>query len=124
MVNIINTDDVFFVSSSQTTGIKKIDPVREVNSLPDRGKELPLTEKKTQPREEDIDQAVSEINENSQVIQRELHFTIDKDSGHTVIKVIDSKTEEVIRQIPGEEVLKVARGLHQGSNLEIFNSYT
>jgi len=124
MVNIINTDDVFFVSSSQTTGIKKIDPVREVNSLPDRGKELPLTEKKTQPREEDIDQAVSEINENSQVIQRELHFTIDKDSGHTVIKVIDSKTEEVIRQIPGEEVLKVARGLHQGANLEIFSSYT
>ena len=124
MVNQINTDDVFFVSSSQTTGIKKIDPVREVDSLPDRGKELPLTEKKMQPREEDIDQAVREINENNQVIQRELHFTIDKDSGHTVIKVIDSKTEEVIRQIPGEEVLKVARRLNEGSNLEIFNSYT
>lgn len=124
MVNQINTDDVFFVSSSQTTGIKKIDPVKEVNSLPDHGKELPVTEKKTQPREEDVDQAVRELNENSQVVQRELHFTIDKDSGHTVIKVVDSKTEEVIRQIPGEEVLKVARRLNQGSNLEIFNSYT
>lgn len=124
MVNGINTDDVLFVSNSQTTGIKKIDPVRDVNSLPDRGKELPLTEKKTQPREEDIDQAIRELNENSQVIQRELHFTIDKDSGHTVIKVIDSKTEEVIRQIPGEEMLKVARRLNENSNLEIFNSYT
>ena len=124
MVNVINTDDVFFVSRSQTTGIKKIDPVKEVNSLPDHGKELPVTEKKAQAREEDVDQAVRELNENSQVVQRELHFAIDKDSGHTVIKVVDSKTEEVIRQIPGEEVLKVARRLSEGSNLEIFNSYT
>ena len=124
MVNVINTDDVFFVSRSQTTGIKKIDPVKEVNSLPDHGKELPVTEKKAQAREEDVDQAVRELNENSQVVQRELHFAIDKDSGHTVIKVVDSKTEEVIRQIPGEEVLKVARRLNEGSNLEIFNSYT
>lgn len=124
MVNIINTDDVFFVNRSQTTGIKKIDPVREVNSLPDHGKDLPVTEKKAQAREEDIDQAVDELNQNSQVVQRELHFAIDKDSGHTVIKVVDSKTEEVIRQIPGEEVLRVARRLNEGSNLEIFNSYT
>ncbi len=72
MVNQISTDDVFFVSSSQTTGIKKIDPVKEVNSLPDHGKELPVTEKKTQPREEDVDQAVRELNENSQVVQRAL----------------------------------------------------
>ena len=124
MVNEINTGDVFFVSSSQTTGIKKIDPVKEVNSLPDHGKELPVTEKKAEVREEDVDQAVRELNENSQTVQRELHFTIDKDSGHTVIKVVDSKTEEVIRQIPGEEVLRVARRLNEGSKLEIFNSYT
>lgn len=38
-----------------------------------------------------------------------LQFTIDKDSGKTVVKVVDSATSEVIRQIPSEELLALAR---------------
>jgi len=120
----INTDDVFIINSSQTKGVKKVDPARDVNSLPDRGKELPVMEKKSRSKADEIDTAVRELNENNQVIQRELQFTIDKDSGHTVIKVIDVKTDEVIRQIPGEEVLKVARRLNESDSLEIFSGYT
>ena len=38
----------------------------------------------------------------------QLKFSIDKASGRTVIKVIDTETQKVIREIPPEETLKVA----------------
>jgi len=66
--------------------------------------------------------AVSELNDYVQTIQRDLEFSIDHDSGRTIIKVIDSKNNEVIRQIPSEEALSLARRLDQlggGSILKV-----
>ncbi|MDX3775254.1 flagellar protein FlaG [Chromatiaceae bacterium AAb-1] len=40
---------------------------------------------------------------------RSLSFSMDEISGRSVIKVVDSATDEVIRQIPTEEILKVAQ---------------
>jgi flagellar protein FlaG len=58
-----------------------------------------------------VESVVSRISDFVQSFQRDLHFTVDKDSGRTVIKVIDSQTEELIRQIPAEETLRIARNL-------------
>ena len=41
----------------------------------------------------------------------QLEFSIDKESGESVVKVLDRATKEVIRQIPSEEMLRIARGL-------------
>lgn len=57
--------------------------------------------------------AVSELNDYVQNIQRDLQFSIDEASGQTIIKVIDSQSKELIRQIPPEEVLALARNLDQ-----------
>jgi flagellar protein FlaG len=62
---------------------------------------------------EEVEAAVRNLNDYVQNVQRNLQFNIDDDSGHTVIKVIDSDTEELIRQIPSEEVLAVARHLRE-----------
>ena len=43
--------------------------------------------------------------------QRSLSFHIDKGSGRTVITVVDAATNEVVRQIPAEEVLALSRAL-------------
>jgi flagellar protein FlaG len=40
-----------------------------------------------------------------------LLFSLDQETGKTVIKIVDSQTNEVIRQIPSEEVLAIARNL-------------
>jgi flagellar protein FlaG len=61
--------------------------------------------------EANLEQAVSALNSKVQAVQRDLNFSIDEDSGRTVVKVIDSHTDEVIRQIPSEEVLALARNL-------------
>ena len=46
---------------------------------------------------------------------RSLDFHVDTDSGRTVVSVRDAATGDLIRQIPGEDVLKMARALKEGT---------
>lgn len=52
---------------------------------------------------------VEELNQNAQSVRRSLRFNVDDDTGITVITVRDRETDEVIRQIPSEELLALAR---------------
>ena len=63
-----------------------------------------------------IGQLVDDLNSYAQNVRRELHFSVDDDSGHTVIKVIDSESKEIVRQIPPEEVVEMMQflGGHTG----------
>ena len=58
-----------------------------------------------------LENSVQRLSELVKSVQRDLQFSIDKESGKTVITVLDSTTEEVIRQIPSEEVLALARNI-------------
>ena len=60
-----------------------------------------------------LDAVVSGINELVHELQRELHFAVDHNSGDTIIKVVDRETEEVIRQIPSEEVVRLRQRLEE-----------
>lgn len=71
-----------------------------------------------QPEEKDAQQkellqAVAQIKEFVQSVKRNLEFSVDSESGREVIKVIDAETDKVIRQIPPEDVLKIARHFHE-----------
>jgi len=46
---------------------------------------------------------------------RTLEFRIDDSTGRIVVTVHDSETNEVIRQIPGEEVLRLAHSLQRAA---------
>ena len=72
---------------------------------------------------DDLKQAVSQLNDFVQSVQRNLQFSIDKESGTMVVKVIDAKSEKVIRQIPSEETLRLARSLAEQSNDVAFNIF-
>ncbi len=58
---------------------------------------------------EDVAKAVSEISDYVQNISRDLQFQVDKQTGSTIVTVLDHETKEVIRQIPTEEVVAMAR---------------
>ena len=60
---------------------------------------------------ERLENSVSQLKELVQSVQRDLQFSIDDFSGRTVITVLDSKTEEIIRQIPSDEVLALAKNI-------------
>ena len=59
----------------------------------------------------DLEESVQDLNNLVQELHRELRFSVDDDSGDMVIKVIDQKTDEVIRQIPSEEVMQLRQRL-------------
>ena len=46
-------------------------------------------------------------------------FSIDDDTGKTVVKIVDSTTQEVIKQIPSEEILSIAKALDKLKGLFI-----
>lgn len=45
------------------------------------------------------------------LIDKKLQFSVDEDSGRQVVTVTDKLSGDVIRQIPSEEVLRLARNL-------------
>ncbi len=59
-------------------------------------------------------EALRRIEAYVQGVRRELRFSVDETTGRTVIRVLDAETEEVIRQIPPEELMAVARSLAEG----------
>lgn len=79
------------------------------------GGSLPQPEESTEA--EKVEEAVNQVNEYVQNLSRDLQFTVDQDSGRTIIKVLDSETHEVIRQIPPEELLQIANQLTEGGGL-------
>ncbi len=73
-----------------------------------------VANEKEMPKEE-LDDTIRELNDSLQNVQKNLEFSIDKDAGRIVISVKDKLTDEVLRQIPSEEVLELARNLHNVS---------
>lgn len=57
----------------------------------------------------EVARAVARLNDYVQTISRVLQFSIDEASGHTVIKVLDALSGQVIRQIPEQEALALAK---------------
>ncbi len=55
--------------------------------------------------------AVKEINHVLKLLSTSLHFEIDEQSGKTLVKVVDRDSGEVLRQIPSEATLQIARSL-------------
>ncbi len=66
---------------------------------------------------EQIKQAVQEIQEASDILGHNLRFSIDEETGKSIIKVLDAHTDEVIRQFPTEEAIEIARSLDKMQGL-------
>ena len=48
-----------------------------------------------------------------------IQFSIDDDSGKTIVKLVDSQTNEVIRQFPSQQMLAIAKDLTQSKGVLI-----
>jgi len=64
----------------------------------------PVDDAQVQRAAEAIDQKINAIAPN-------LRFSVDSDTGKTVVKVVDISTGETIRQMPSEEVLAISRSI-------------
>lgn len=66
-----------------------------------------------------LEAAVKQVQDVTHTLANELRFNIDKDTDKTVVKIVDSATGELIRQIPSEEMLAIAKALDQIQGLLI-----
>ncbi len=76
-----------------------------------------LNNKKQNISPKEIEDAVKDMNKKLDMLNSQLKIEIDKDTGIQVVKIIDKDTKEVIRQIPPESILKVAKYLNEIAGL-------
>lgn len=69
------------------------------------------TSRSARPEQKDVEDAVEKVQKVVAAQANNLLFSIDEESGRTVVKVVDSTTKETIRQIPSEEILSIAKAL-------------
>ena len=64
-------------------------------------------------QQEDLQAAVAQVSSYVQSLSRSLDIRSDDRTGDTVIKVFDKSTDELIRQIPSEEVLAISAAISE-----------
>lgn len=65
------------------------------------------------PAMADVQKAVNRAQEVLGQTTSALKFAVDGDTGTVVVKVVDTETDQVIRQIPSEEMLAIARNMER-----------
>jgi flagellar protein FlaG len=63
------------------------------------------------PKQDQVEGMVHELNKSMQEIGTHVSFSVDHDTKRTIIKVIDTTTKEVVRQIPPENMLRVSENI-------------
>lgn len=77
---------------------------------PAGGKSLPAAASAAPPVDR-VEFAVRQIQQYLSESSRALEFQVDKQSGRTVIRVVNPENGELIRQIPSEEIVQIASTL-------------
>lgn len=71
------------------------------------------------PNMEQLNNAVKEINRVMESLSRGVEFSVDDESHRTIVKIVDQTTKEVLRQMPSEEALAIAKALDRLQGLII-----
>lgn len=75
-------------------------------------------EKPSEATREQVEGAVSTIQDFVQSVRRSINFSLEEgDGGRVVVKVTDAQSGDVIRQIPSEEALQLAENLSEVRSL-------
>lgn len=104
------------LAASAPGAVPKAQEVVPPGRPPPRDEEVREAEKSPADAEP-LEEMVTKLNELVQDLHRELRFTVDDASGETVIKVVDSKTDEVVRQIPSEELMRLRQRLQDAAGV-------
>ena len=72
-----------------------------------------LAHAERKPDSAELGNAVADLNKVAQAASQGVRFSVDEDSGRTVVKVVDTQTDKVLRQIPTMEALKLWRSIEQ-----------
>ena len=100
------------------SALQKVDHRQTKENVVELAKAQRLVEVKQEKKEvetdaEKLSSAIHLINERVQNLQRDLVFSVDEDTGKDVVTILDAKSSKVIKQIPSEEMLVLAKNLRE-----------
>ncbi len=75
--------------------------------------ETPNTDETGLITPQELEAAVQQLTDYVSSHQRDLQFTVDDETGRSVVKIVDRETGDVIRQIPSEDMMAMARSLNK-----------
>jgi len=67
--------------------------------------------KSSQPTKEVVAKAAEQLQSFVKSMGRNLSFSVDQETGYQVVRVINPETNEVVRQLPSEELLRIAKSM-------------
>lgn len=94
-------------------------PTQTVETRTENVKTNPQEAAQKVPSAGELQKALEDVAKAVEPMAQNLRFSLDKDSGKTVVKVMDTETNEVIRQIPSEEVLAISQAVDKLKGLLI-----
>ena len=100
------------ISISRVREVQAAEPVRQVSAadhLVELSSARQTAAQQSEVSRQAFEKVVSELQSYVQKSQRNLDFHVDDQTGRVVVQVIDATNDEVIRQIPSEEMLDIAR---------------
>lgn len=123
-VRLIQTTAQSSVSSSSSKGQVSTANAVGGNALPEEA-QTQRAEKAPQVQQVSVEQLKSDVamvNDYVQTVQRDLQFSVDEELDRTVIRVVDSDTGELIRQIPDDIFLELARRLKDDGEMNLLTA--
>ncbi|MCB1859775.1 MAG: flagellar protein FlaG [Gammaproteobacteria bacterium] len=104
-------------NTSRVTNIRSADAT-EVASSNSAGRIADSAQQKTSEVEQrHLEEMVDDLNGFAQSVQRQLQFSIDQDDGKMIVKVVDTETKSVIREIPSEEIREMQKKLREVNDM-------
>ena len=79
--------------------------------LPARADPQPLAQEQRTVDAAQLYNAAEAVNRQIQAAAPNLRFSVDEDTGKTVVRIVDTATGDVLRQVPSEELLAISRSI-------------
>lgn len=92
------------VTPNTTNGVVAVGQSQAQNAANDGAQQ-----KKPDPLE--LQDSLRQLNDVAQLYSSQLEFSVDKDTNIQVVKVVDQETQTVIRQIPSEDAIRIAKAI-------------
>ena len=120
-VKAISSNQATLQMNSQTSNIeqaKKINDENISNGIQNNLKQEIDSMQKQKVNKDELKKATETLQQKlSMLTQSQLKIETDEDTGIQVVKIIDQETKEVVRQLPPETVLKIAKYIDEITGL-------
>jgi flagellar protein FlaG len=102
------------LQTAGSTTARKVRPDRPVEPAP-------AASAAPQPKAEaaEVDAAIEAANHSMRSVATNLQFEKDTSTGKTVVRVVDSETKQVLRQMPSEDMLAISKALDRLQGLMV-----